>query len=54
MTGFIGVLCLMILVTLLCYGVLTRPELGTLRQPSMAGVLKQWSAPGAPSSSAPG
>ena len=40
MTGFIGVLCLMILVTLLCYGVLTRPELGALRQPSMAGVLE--------------
>jgi arginine:ornithine antiporter / lysine permease len=39
-TGFIGVLCLMILVTLLCYGVLTRPELGALRQPSMAGVLE--------------
>jgi arginine:ornithine antiporter / lysine permease len=38
-TGFIGVLCLMILVTLLCYGVLTRPELGALRQPSMAGAL---------------
>jgi arginine:ornithine antiporter / lysine permease len=39
-TGFIGVLCLMILVTLLCYGVLTRPELSALRQPSMAGVLE--------------
>jgi arginine:ornithine antiporter / lysine permease len=39
-TGFIGVLCLMILVTLLCYGVLTRPELGALRQPSMAGALE--------------
>ncbi|HEX5077735.1 MAG TPA: amino acid permease, partial [Geminicoccaceae bacterium] len=39
-TGFIGVLCLMILITLLCYGVLTRPELGALRQPSMAGVLE--------------
>ena len=39
-TGFIGVLCLMILVTLLCYGVLARPELGALRQPSMAGVLE--------------
>ena len=38
--GFIGVLCLMILVTLLCYGMLTRPELGALRQPSMAGVLE--------------
>jgi arginine:ornithine antiporter/lysine permease len=39
-TGFIGVLCLMILVTLLCYGVMSRPELGALRQPSMAGVLE--------------
>jgi arginine:ornithine antiporter/lysine permease len=39
-TGFIGVLCLMILVTVLCYGVLSRPELGALRQPSMAGVLE--------------
>jgi arginine:ornithine antiporter/lysine permease len=39
-TGFLGVLCLMILVTLLPYAVLTRPELGALRQPSMAGVLE--------------
>jgi arginine:ornithine antiporter/lysine permease len=39
-TGFIGVLCLMILITLLSYGVLIRPELGALRQPSMAGVLE--------------
>jgi arginine:ornithine antiporter / lysine permease len=39
-TGFVGVLCLMILVTLLCYGVMSRPELGALRQPSMAGVLE--------------
>jgi arginine:ornithine antiporter/lysine permease len=39
-TGFIGVLCLMILITLLSYGVLSRPELGALRQPSMAGVLE--------------
>lgn len=35
--GFIGVLCLLVMVTLLPYGVLSRPELGTLRQPSMAG-----------------
>lgn len=35
--GFIGVLCLLVLVTLLPYGVLPRPELGALRQPSMAG-----------------
>lgn len=38
--GFIGVLCLLILVTLLPYGVLLRPELADLRQPSMAGVLE--------------
>jgi arginine:ornithine antiporter / lysine permease len=37
--GFIGVLCLLVLVTLLPYGVLARPELAGLRQPSMAGVL---------------
>jgi arginine:ornithine antiporter/lysine permease len=37
--GFVGVLCLLVLVTLLPYGVLTRPELAGLRQPSMAGVL---------------
>lgn len=39
-TGFVGVLCLMILVTLLPYAVMTRDELGALRQPSMAGVLE--------------
>ncbi|HEY0209479.1 basic amino acid/polyamine antiporter [Acerihabitans sp.] len=38
--GFIGVLCLMILVTMLSYGVLLRPDLAALRQPSMAGVLE--------------
>ncbi|WP_334079193.1 basic amino acid/polyamine antiporter [Microbulbifer sp. M83] len=38
--GFLGVLCLMILVTLLPYGVLLRPEIADLRQPSMAGVLQ--------------
>lgn len=38
--GFIGVLCLMILVTLLPYGVMLRPEIADLRQPSMAGVLQ--------------
>ena len=37
--GFVGVLCLLVLVTLLPYGVMTRTELGELRQPSMAGVL---------------
>ena len=53
-TGFLGVLCLMILVTLLCYGVLTRPELGALRQPSMAGVLEAVVGPWGASSSARG
>lgn len=38
--GFLGVLCLLILVTMLSYGVLLRPELAALRQPSMAGVLE--------------
>lgn len=38
--GFIGVLGLLVLVTLLSYGVLLRPELAGLRQPSMAGVLE--------------
>lgn len=37
--GFIGVLCLLVMVTLLPYGVMLRPELAALRQPSMAGVL---------------
>jgi arginine:ornithine antiporter / lysine permease len=38
--GFVGVLCLLVLITLLSYGVLLRPELASLRQPSMAGVLE--------------
>lgn len=38
--GFLGVLGLMVLVTLLSYGVLSRPELAALRNPSMAGVLQ--------------
>jgi arginine:ornithine antiporter / lysine permease len=37
--GFIGVLLLLVMVTLLPYGVMLRPELADLRQPSMAGVL---------------
>jgi arginine:ornithine antiporter/lysine permease len=37
--GFSGVLCLLVLVTVLPYAVMTRGELGELRQPSMAGVL---------------
>ncbi|WP_434126532.1 amino acid permease [Klebsiella quasipneumoniae] len=38
--GFVGVLCLLVLITMLSYGVLLRPDLATLRQPSMAGVLE--------------
>ncbi len=38
--GFIGVLCLFVLITMLSYGVLSRSELAALRQPSMAGVLE--------------
>jgi arginine:ornithine antiporter/lysine permease len=38
--GFIGVLCLLVMVTLLPYGMLDRSQLAELRQPSMAGVLE--------------
>jgi arginine:ornithine antiporter/lysine permease len=38
--GFLGVLCLLMLVTLLSYGVLPRAELAALPNPSMAGVLE--------------
>lgn len=38
--GFLGVLCLLVLVTILPYGLLDRAELAALRQPSMAGVLE--------------
>ncbi|MDF2996120.1 MAG: arcD [Xanthobacteraceae bacterium] len=38
--GFLGVLALMVLITVLSYGVLPREELGSLRNPSMAGVLQ--------------
>lgn len=38
--GFLGVLCLLVLVTILSYGILARPELAALRNPSMAGVLE--------------
>ncbi len=37
--GFIGVSALMVLVTLLPYAVMQRPEIAALNQPSMAGVL---------------
>jgi arginine:ornithine antiporter/lysine permease len=38
--GFIGVTCLMVLVTLLPYAVLPRAEIADMRQPSMAAVLE--------------
>ncbi len=38
--GFVGVLALLVLVTMLSYGILARPELAALRNPSMAGVLQ--------------
>jgi arginine:ornithine antiporter/lysine permease len=37
--GFIGVSALMVLVTLLPYAALSRPEIAAMSQPSMAGVL---------------
>jgi len=38
--GFLGVLGLMVLITMLSYGILLREDLAELRQPSMAGVLQ--------------
>ena len=38
--GFLGVLCLLMLVTLLSYGILPRAELAALPNPSMAGLLE--------------
>ncbi|WP_456622797.1 basic amino acid/polyamine antiporter [Bradyrhizobium sp. P5_C12] len=38
--GFVAVLSLLVLVTLLSYGVMPRQELGDLSQPSMAGVME--------------
>jgi arginine:ornithine antiporter / lysine permease len=38
--GFLGVLCLLVLVTILSYGVLLRSDLAALPAPSMAGVLE--------------
>ena len=38
--GFLGVLALFMAVTMLSYGVMGRPELAGLRQPSVAGVLE--------------
>jgi arginine:ornithine antiporter/lysine permease len=43
--GFLGVLCLLVLVTIVPYGVLDRAELAGLRQPSMAGVLEAVAGP---------
>ncbi len=38
--GFVGVLCLLILVTVLPFGVVPRAELATFRNPSMAGLFE--------------
>jgi arginine:ornithine antiporter/lysine permease len=38
--GFLGVLAIFSLVTILSYGILPKPELEALRQPSMGGVLE--------------
>jgi arginine:ornithine antiporter/lysine permease len=38
--GFLGVLCLLVLVTVFSYGILLRPELAALANPSMAGVME--------------
>ncbi|MBB3595261.1 arginine:ornithine antiporter/lysine permease [Rhizobium sp. BK529] len=38
--GFFGVLCLLVLVTMLSYGVMRNEDLARLRNPSMAGVLE--------------
>ncbi|MGJ7511102.1 basic amino acid/polyamine antiporter [Variovorax sp. GT1P44] len=37
--GFLGVLCLLVMVTMLCYGVMLRPDLASLPTPAMAGVM---------------
>ena len=39
-TGFLGVLSLLVMVTLLSYGILPRAELAALRTPSVAGVME--------------
>jgi arginine:ornithine antiporter/lysine permease len=38
--GFLGVLCLLVLVTMVSYGVMLRPDLAVLGPPSMAGVME--------------
>lgn len=43
--GFLGVLSLLVMVTILSYGVLLRPGLAALRTPSMAGVMEALAGP---------
>jgi arginine:ornithine antiporter/lysine permease len=50
--GFLGVLCLLVLVTLLSYGIVLRPDLAALRDPSLAGVMRAIVGPWGRSSSA--
>ena len=38
--GFLGVLCLLMMVTVFSYGIMLRPELAALATPSMAGVME--------------
>ena len=38
--GFLGVLCLLVLVTVFSYGILLQPDLAALATPSMAGVME--------------
>ena len=38
--GFLGVLCLLVLVTMFSYGILLRADLAALANPSMAGVME--------------
>jgi arginine:ornithine antiporter / lysine permease len=38
--GFLGVLALMVMVTMLSYGILLRPDLAALQTPSLAGVME--------------
>jgi arginine:ornithine antiporter / lysine permease len=38
--GFLGVLALLVMVTMLCYGILLRPDLASLQTPSLAGVME--------------
>jgi arginine:ornithine antiporter/lysine permease len=39
--GFLGVLALLVMVTMLCYGILLRPDLAVLQTPSLAGVMEE-------------